>query len=35
MEEQIAQEERIFAEKRKILTPVGLLGGVMLIVILL
>jgi stage III sporulation protein AB len=35
LEEQIAQEERIFAEKRKILTPVGLLGGVMLIVILL
>jgi stage III sporulation protein AB len=35
MEEQIAQEERIFAEKRKVLTPVGLLGGVMLIVILL
>jgi stage III sporulation protein AB len=35
MEEQIAQEERIFAEKRKILTPVGLLGGIMLIVILL
>jgi hypothetical protein len=35
MEEQITQEERIFAEKRKILTPVGLLGGVMLIVILL
>jgi stage III sporulation protein AB len=35
MDERIAKEERIFAEKRKILTPVGLLGGVMLIVILL
>jgi stage III sporulation protein AB len=35
MDGQIAEEERGFAEKRKILTPVGLLGGVMLIVILL
>lgn len=35
MQEQIALEEQDFREKRKVFMPVGLLGGIMLIIILI